>query len=56
MYWTLGKVDSVTVYNLNDKHRGAKKSGDRYVGQGKKNYGNEKISHKKAPIKIGPLT
>lgn len=56
MYWTLGKVDSVTVYNLNDKCRGAKRSGDRYVGKGKKSYGNEKISWKKVTIKIGPLT
>lgn len=31
MYWTLGKVDSVTVYNLNDKCRGAKRSGDRQI-------------------------
>lgn len=29
---------------------------DRYVGKGKKSYGNEKISWRKVTIKIGPLT
>lgn len=50
------QVDSVTVCNLNYKCGGTEGSGGQSVGQGRKSYGNEKVSWKRVPITIAPPT